>query len=112
MNARTERWFIVLCLLPALAIASVYAEALLASHALKHRPIPSLEDPKSLVTAPVHFVSTMLVLSVFPATVILAVVVVKNRRSLRTRSRYWVWISIFVLAFAFQLWLSHRDPKT
>jgi hypothetical protein len=64
---RTEWWFSVLALLPALAIASVYAEAFLAAHVLGHTPIPTVEDPKNLVTAPLH--STLLMLSVLPGAV-------------------------------------------
>src|SRR3954468_22415315 len=112
MKARTEWWFGTVALVPALATASVYAEAFLASRALNHWPIPSLEDPKDLVSAPLHVVSAILLVSVLPAAVFVAAVSVKNRRLLRSPSRYWVWLSIFTLSFMLQLWLGHNDPRT
>lgn len=109
---RVEWWFCLLGLLPALAIACVYAEASLASFALGHWPIPSIEDPKGLPTAPLHFVSAMLVLSVLPGAVFFAAVSIKNWRVLQKPSVYWAWIAAFVLALALYLWLGHADLRT
>ena len=94
-----EWWFVLLALLPALATAFVYVEAFLASRALGHWPIPSLDDPKDLVTAPLHRLSAILVLLVLPGGIFLAAVSVKNWRVLRTYHRYLIWLGIFVLSF-------------
>ena len=112
MKARAEWWFGVLALLPALATTSVYAEAFLASRALHHWPIPSVEDPKHLATAPLHVISTILLLSVLPGAIFLAAVSIKNWRLLRSPSRYWVWLAIFALSFMLQLWFGHNDAST
>lgn len=94
-----EWWFVLLAVLPALATASVYGEAFVASRALGHWPIASLDDPKNLVTAPLHRVSALLVLLVLPAGIFLAAVSVKSWRVIRNHRRYWIWIGIFVLSF-------------
>ena len=111
MKARTEWWFGVLALLPAIATMSVYAEAFLASRTLHHWPIPSVADPQHLDKAPLHVISTILLLSVLPGAIFLPAVSIKNWPLLRNHSRYWVWLAIFALSFTLQLWLGHIDPS-
>lgn len=108
MRARTEWWFVLLALLPALATISVYTEAFLASQVLGHWPIPSLDDPKQLVTAPLHSVTAILVLLMLPAGIVLAAVSMRNWRLLRRPSRYWVWMVVFAVSLAL-FWL---NPST
>lgn len=112
MKARTEWWFVLLAFLPALATASVYAEAFVASRALGHWPIPSVEDPKDLVTAPLHGVSTFLVLTLLPGAILFAAITLKNWRLLRNPSRYWVWIAVFGVLLFINLWLGRHDSRT
>jgi hypothetical protein len=101
LKARTEWWFVLLALLPALATAAVYCEALLASRALGHWPIPSVDDPKDLVTAPLHQLSGILVVLVIPGAIFLAAVCVKNWRVLRHQRHYWIWIGICALSLIY-----------
>jgi hypothetical protein len=65
---RIEWWFYALALLPLLALGTVYLEASLASIVLGHWPIPSLNDPKDLPTAPLHFLAGALLLVALPAS--------------------------------------------
>jgi hypothetical protein len=57
VTARHLRSLSLAALAPAFVVALVYVEAFLASRALGNWPIPSLEDPKGLVTAPLHLQS-------------------------------------------------------
>jgi hypothetical protein len=112
MARRVEWWFSVLCLVPALALVSVYGEALLASAFLGHWPVPSVEDPKALPTAPLHWVSTGLFLAVWPSVAILVVVVAKSRAILRWPSPYWTWLGIWLASMVTAAVLSIVDPVT
>ena len=110
---RVERWFSLLASLPAIAIASVYTEAFLASRSLGHWPIPSVDDPKDLSTAAFHAMSALLILSVLPGAVFFAAVLVRNRRVLRQPSTYWVWVAFFALSLTFYFYLGDvGDPRT
>ncbi len=111
-RARAEWWFCALALLPVLATACMYSEAFLASRALGHWPIPSLEDPQDLPTWPLHYVSAALLLSTPPGAVFLAAISVKSWRVFRTPSIYWVWMGAFVLSLGLYVWSGHADPRT
>jgi len=107
---KVERWFAALCLFPVLVTASVYLEAIVATMTLHHWPIPSIDDPKSLTTWPLHAVSTILILAIYPLLVILLAIALKNWRVLRVRSRYWIWMGVYVVGYAVLILSSYVDP--
>jgi hypothetical protein len=112
MRRQIEWWFGVLCVIPALALVCVYGEALLASRFLGHWPVPSLEDPKALPTAPLHWVSTVLFLAVWPSVAVLAVVLAKSWAVVKRPSAYWPWLGIWVMSMIVAAALSKLDPAT
>ena len=105
-----ETWFRNLCLVPSLVLFSVHAEALSATVALGHWPVPSVDDPKYLATAPMHLVSTALVLLLYPLSLMLVVVALKNWRVVRYQIAYSRWCAIFVLGWAGIYLSSFYDP--
>ena len=111
-TSRVKWWFGLLTLLPALATASVWAEAFLASRALGHWPTPSLEDPKDLVTAPLHVVSALLVLAMLPGALFLLAVCIKNWRALSRASSHWLWLAVFATSLAVHVWVVTAYPRT
>ena len=111
-DARPEWWFLCLAGLPALSTILVYGEACIASLMLGHWPIPYVDDPKQLATAPLHFVSTLVLLAVLPGAIFLTAVSIKNWRTLRTSHVYWPWIGFLVVSLAFLLWISRTETRT
>jgi hypothetical protein len=93
-----------------LVLAAVYLEALAASLALHHWPIPSLDDPKSIPTAPLHLLNTPLVFGLFPVALVTFAIAVANWRMFLCSSFYRSWLSINVLGIVLHLVLAYTDP--
>jgi len=105
-----EPWFRFLCALPWLALGSVYLEALLAALTLGYWPIPSLNDPKDLPTGPLHVLSTLLVLSLYPGVLVLCGVVIGGWSTLRRSSLHWLWLVLFLLGHLLVVAVGQVDP--
>ena|SRR5687768_8669041 len=108
--ARIEPWFRNLCLLPMLALGCVYFETLVAALTLGHWPVPSVNDPKHLLTAPLHLVSTALVLLLHPLLLLVVAVAAQNWRVIRSNAAYWPWLSVLGLGWALIVLSGHFDP--
>lgn len=103
-------WFRLLCALPWLTLGCVYLEALLAALTLGHWPVPSLDDPKDLLTAPLHIVSTLFVLTICPGPLVLGLVVGRDWAAFRRPSRSWRWLGFFLLGYLFLAASMSIDP--
>jgi hypothetical protein len=78
---------------------------------LGHWPIPSVNDPKQIATAPLHLVAQIAVLGAPASAVTLLAVCVKSWRVLRAQSAYWWWLCLFLVSIA--TWsLDYRDTWT
>lgn len=108
-HSSPDPWFRLLCALPWLAFGCVYLEALLAALTLGHWPIPSLNDPKDLQTAPLHVLSTLVLVSVYPGVLVLCVVGISGWSTLRSRSS-WSWLGFFVLGHVLLVASGYVDP--
>jgi hypothetical protein len=111
VTARHPWWPGLVALAPAFFVAVVYLEAFLASRALGHWPIPSLEDPKGLATAPLHLVSSALFLALVPAAAALLVFVGVKWREVFT-GRVLLSVAIAVASWSLLLSVSDRDEVT
>jgi len=109
-NSYPERWFKLLCLFPVVTAVCVYAEAVFAWAFLGHWPRPSFNDPKSLSTAPIHWLSTLFVFLAYPAAIFLIAVAVKNWRVVRVARIYWPWLIFFTVTFVALETVGHYDP--
>ena len=109
-SAQVERWFKIVCLLPLVALVSVYAEAIAAARVLGHWPIPSVNDPKDLATGPLHLISSVLVLAQLPLFVFVLTVLIKSYRTLVRPSAYWFWIAVFLGGYVITHLLGRSDP--
>ncbi|HYS55880.1 MAG TPA: hypothetical protein VER58_19130 [Thermoanaerobaculia bacterium] len=99
-SIRVERWFSAVCAMPLTTLGFVYFEAVAAAIALGHWPVPSLNDPKDLLTWPLHAFSTILLLSSFPMPILVLALVIKNWRFLRSPTTYWVRLTLFASGYA------------
>jgi hypothetical protein len=99
-------------MVPGLAVSSVYLEGLLASTALGHWPVPSVDDPKYLVTAPLHVVSALLLLLVVPGSAIVGLAAAVSWRALRRPSVQWMWLAIFAASWALLGYSRRSDAAT
>ena len=95
-----EKWFAITCLVPISATVFVEIEAVLARVVLGYWPVPSANDPKNLLTFPLHIISSILVLGSLPTLIFMGAIAIKNWRVLRVASGYWLWIALFMLGFA------------
>jgi len=77
-NKLIERWFSALCAIPWLVIIGAYMEACAARLVSSRWPRPMFDDPKQLVTAPLHLVFQVLLLSLGVAIPVLIVFALWN----------------------------------
>jgi hypothetical protein len=107
---RYVEWlFRVLALSPAAFLALVYGEASMASVTLGHWPVPSAEDPKALVAAPLHLVSQYTFLAL-PLTAVLFVVIGANGFGAFKQPR--VWLAVFLASWTILVVSPLLDPVT
>ncbi len=94
---RFDEWlFRALALSPVIFLGLVYGEASIAAFALGHWPIPSAEDPKALVTAPLHLVSQCALLAL-PLAAVIFVFIGANRFGAFKQPR--VWLAVFLASW-------------
>jgi hypothetical protein len=91
-----ERWFAALCLAPWLLVGAAYVEATLAALTLGHWPRPSHDDPMSLATAPIHYLTLTAIVAVFPALATLGVSVIANWREVSASPAHTRWLAACV----------------
>lgn len=103
-------WFRLLYALPWLALGCVYLEALLAALTLGHWPIPSINDPKDLQIAPIHLLSTLISLSVYPGALALGIFAIRGWSTLRRSSRSWFWLGFCLLGHLLLFASCYIDP--
>jgi hypothetical protein len=105
-------WFKLLCLGPLLFLLCVYLEAGLASFILGHWPVPSLEDPKDLPTASLHWFGTALFLSLPAGVVMLAAVMGWKGRKHEERSHHWWWLGVLAISWIAMHVVVNADMRT
>ena len=104
MIPHVEWWFKAATLLPGVTAAFVHAEAWLASLALGHWPVPSLDDPKDLATWPVHSLSWGLFLAMYPAAIVVMSTLASRWRTSASVARYRWWVGAFVASWSLFWW--------
>jgi len=105
-------WFKLLCLAPILFVLCVYLEAAIAAAMLGHWPVPNLEDPKALPTAPLHVVATILLLSLPAGVVLVAVIVWRKGQGGHDRTPYWGWVGLLPMSWVIMYLVAHADVRT
>lgn len=107
---RVERWFALVCCFPWFVLVVFYLEAVAALASLGHWPVPSLDDPKNLPTAPLHLLSTLFVLALLPVMVLTLLAVFRSWRVDSHSRAYWRWLALSLCGFALCAVLAHLDP--
>ena len=103
-------WFSTLCTLPWLVAASAYIEACVVRLILSRWPRPSYDDPKQLVTAPVHLIFQLLLISLPVAILFLIVWFARNWQKTIRDWRYGVRVGVFVWGLLAFWMISQYDP--
>lgn len=107
---RVEWWFSALCTLPWLVFLGPYVEACAARLALSKWPRPTLDDPKQLATAPLHFVFQLLFLALNATVPLLILLVFWKWRRILSDWRYSVSVGMFAVGLL-SIWFAiHYDP--
>jgi hypothetical protein len=104
-----ELLFRMLALGPMVFLGLVYAEAWAASASLGHWPIPSVHDPKSLPTAPLHLLSLVAFLALGPASALFVMIGARRFHELKNPL---VWLGLFVVSWAIFFAAPLLDPVT
>jgi hypothetical protein len=107
--ALLELLFRTLALNPIVFLGLVYGEAWAASVSLGHWPIPSVQDPKSLPTAPLHFLSQCAFLALVPASALFVIVGARRFGELKHPR---VWLGVFLASWAVLVIAPFLDPVT
>ena len=101
--------FRFLALSPVLFLGLVYTEACAAWHVLGHWPVPSVDDPGALPTAPLHLLSGCALLALVPAAILFVQVGAGVFDRINHPRR---WLAAFLVAWTVLLLSPLLDPIT
>ena len=107
---RTERLLASLCAIPIAIVILIYGEAIIVRLMLGHWPVPSVDDPSSLATAPLDILIALLIVAVYPSLPIIIMIAAKSWRALRSPSRYWLWFAMLVFGHVLFVVSARVDP--
>ena len=105
-----DRFIVALCATPWLLLLSAYGEAVLAAALLAHWPRPSLDDPMSLATAPLHLLTIVLIVVTWASLFTIGLVIVTSGRSGLGAAARATPLRVFAAGMALVAVLVYTDP--